>query len=164
MRSENADCKYSFPELVNQSQSSTVDGYSGDVSQRAPSLKNVRLDWRVIEALDFISHQGLAKLPSLSSIAAQLNISTSRLRQLFKSEAGISFDRFVKEKRLVRANYLLKHTGLTIKEVMVEVGINDRSHFTKDYVKRFQQKPSATKHLARTFNVGEILIAKVAIE
>jgi transcriptional regulator GlxA family with amidase domain len=79
---------------------------------------------------------------SLDELARSLNLSASRLRHLFKSELGISPHRHLKAQRLQKAKELLETTFLNIEEVMLKVGIKDRSHFVKDFKKTYQYSPS----------------------
>jgi AraC family transcriptional regulator, arabinose operon regulatory protein len=65
-------------------------------------------------------------------------LSPSRLAHLFKAETGVSPMRYLKTQRMQKAKLLLETTPLSIKEVMIYVGVNDKSHFIKDFKKRVQ--------------------------
>jgi len=43
----------------------------------------------------------------------------------------------------------LAETNLRVKEVMHKVGINDLSHFVRDYKKVFGESPSETQHRSK---------------
>jgi len=70
---------------------------------------------------------------SLRRLATITNVSPSHICRLFRDELGISPARCVKLLRLKCAANLLVHTPLSVKEVMASVGINDASHFVRDF-------------------------------
>ena len=75
----------------------------------------------------------LAHAWETAELAALVNLSASRFRHLFKEETGVSLGSYVRERRLVRAEFLLRTTFLTIKEVMSEAGMSSVSHFKRRY-------------------------------
>jgi transcriptional regulator GlxA family with amidase domain len=70
---------------------------------------------------------------SLQRLAAIANISEWHICRLFRQEMGISPARYVKVLRLGRAADLLEATSLSVKQVMSAVGLNDESHFVRDF-------------------------------
>jgi len=70
-----------------------------------------------------------------------VNLSDSHLAHLFRQEAGVSLQRFLKNVRLERSCELLETTYLSVKEVMAQVGFNDPSHFVREFHKRFGETP-----------------------
>jgi AraC family transcriptional regulator len=79
---------------------------------------------------------------SLPRLAMVTNLSIWHVCRLFKSELGISPVRYVKLLRLRCAASLLASTLLSVKEVMAFVGINDESHFVRDFRKFTGDFPS----------------------
>lgn len=88
-------------------------------------------------------HRG-AVLDEASSIA---NISSSRLRHIFKQEMGISPVQYLRRLRMCKAKELLETTYLNIKQIMIRVGVNDESHFVRDFKKVYGLSP--TQYRAR---------------
>src|SRR5687768_8321484 len=78
---------------------------------------------------------------SLADAAAHVNLSISRFRHLFKSETGMSTVQFVKSLRLKKAKELIESTPLSIKQIMAEVGIKDKSNFCRDFKKTYGVSP-----------------------
>ena len=78
---------------------------------------------------------------SLTDKAAHVNLSASRFSHLFKSETGMSAVQFVKAARLKKAKALIESTPLSIKEIMAEVGIKDKSNFWRDFKKAYGVAP-----------------------
>ena len=79
---------------------------------------------------------------SIRRLSELLSLSPSRLSHLFKAETGVSPKRYLKAKKMQKAKLLLETTPLTIKEVMFYVGVNDKSHFIKDFKKEFILSPT----------------------
>jgi len=70
---------------------------------------------------------------SIAALAAAVNLSPARLAVLFGRDTGVSPGRYLRALRMERARMLLERTFLTVKEVMAFVGVNDPSHFTRDF-------------------------------
>lgn len=102
-------------------------------------------DHRILAVLDYLSIHELALIPSIASIAVSLNLSSSRFRSIFKEQTGLSIASYVKHVRLQRAHTLLRQSLLTVKQVMATVGLDDHSHFSRDYKKQFGESPSQTR-------------------
>lgn len=84
---------------------------------------------------------------SLRELARSVDLSGSHLRQLFKKETGTSLARYLRELRLQRAKALLETTFLSVKQVAIKVGINDLSHFVRDFEKTYGRSPA--RYVAR---------------
>jgi AraC-like DNA-binding protein len=80
-------------------------------------------------------------LPERELVRA-VNLSPSHLRRLFKAEVGMSTSRYMKLLRMEQAKYLFETSFLSVKEVMRTVGINNRSHFVKDFKKLYGGTPT----------------------
>jgi AraC-like DNA-binding protein len=68
-----------------------------------------------------------------AKLAALVNLSPSRLHQLFKKETGLPPARYLRRLRMRRAKELLETTHLSVKQVMAFVGLTDESHFVRDF-------------------------------
>jgi transcriptional regulator GlxA family with amidase domain len=113
-------------------------------------------DPRIRQALKFLRQK---KTPKLSEVATRLNLSTSRLRHLFKKELGVSPKHYVTLLRLRWAKQLLENSWLEVKEVTAIIGVNDVSHFGRTYKAVFRQTPSQTRALAPSAAAGNRAIA-----
>jgi transcriptional regulator GlxA family with amidase domain len=110
-----------------------------DPSERSPLLEGGSADGRVLFAIRCIEAQ-----EDFDEIAAKLNLSTSRLRHLFKEHTGWSLGQFSKERKLWKAKRILQETFSSVKEASVIAGFSDVSHFVRDYKLRFGYRPSET--------------------
>lgn len=86
---------------------------------------------KVIALMEESLHQGLPA----SSFAQFVNISPSRLHQLFKDGTGLPPAKYRHSLRMQQARRLLETSYLSVKEVMARIGVTDESHFVRDFKK-----------------------------
>jgi AraC-like DNA-binding protein len=79
-------------------------------------------------------------------VAAQLGLSTSHFRFLFKEATGQPFHKYLVSLRLEKARQLLVQGDLTVSEVARAVGFAGLSHFSRAFAQRFSVSPT---HLRR---------------
>ncbi len=77
-----------------------------------------------------------------SRLAQSVNISPSRLHQLFKDETGLPPARYLHSLRMRQARQLLETSYLSVKQVMAQIGVRDESHFVRDYKKLYGLTPA----------------------
>jgi transcriptional regulator GlxA family with amidase domain len=73
-----------------------------------------------------------AKL-TLNDMARAVNLTSFHFCHLFKAQTGSSPAKYLKSLRLERARELLETTFLSVKEIRSLVGLNDESHFARDF-------------------------------
>ncbi|HET9478646.1 MAG TPA: helix-turn-helix transcriptional regulator [Pyrinomonadaceae bacterium] len=78
-----------------------------------------------------------------AQLAELVNLSPSRFRHLFKEETGETLTQYLRLRRLERAEYLLRTTFLSIKEVKKAAGLSAMSHFVQYFKQRYGVTPSA---------------------
>jgi len=78
----------------------------------------------------------------LRGLAESVNLSTSRLRHLFKVERGFTVLQYQRALRLEKSRALLATTFLSVKEIITLVGINSDSHFASDFKRTFGLTPT----------------------
>ncbi len=89
---------------------------------------------------------------SLDELAASVNLSTSRLRVLFKQETQRTIPQYIKHIKLQRAQELLRKTYLRIAEIAALLKFDDLSHFVRDFKRKFGVTPTAYR---KTINEGQ---------
>ena len=99
------------------------------------------MDLRVQQALRLISEDVRRPL-LLEEVARAVNLSTPRLRYLFKAETGMTPARHLKSLRMRKAKELLEESFLNVKQIMFQVGINDESHFVRDFRELYGLTPA----------------------
>ena len=106
---------------------------------------------RRIELVIAAIETDVAHASETAELAALVNLSASRFRHLFKEETGVSVGAYLRERRLERAELLLRTTFLSIKEVMSEAGMSSMSHFVSYFKKRYGVSPSGYRKQLATF-------------
>jgi AraC family transcriptional regulator, arabinose operon regulatory protein len=89
-----------------------------------------------------------AKQWDTASLAVTVNLSPSRFRHLFKQETGTTPAQYLKELRLRKAAALLRHTFMSIKQVLRQVGLGSNAHFVRDFRKIHGMTPTAYRRTA----------------
>jgi AraC family transcriptional regulator, arabinose operon regulatory protein len=93
----------------------------------------------------------LARAWKTAQLAETVELSASRFRHLFKEETGRTINQFLRERRLERAEFLLRTTFLSIKEVMSEAGASSMSHFVTHFKKRYGETPTGYRKQLANF-------------
>ncbi len=96
-------------------------------------------DERLNNVLKFIN-DNLASPLEVSTLAEKYFAHPTHFIRTFKEKTGCTPAKYVKQKRLEYAKTLLETTDLTIYEISEMVGINDVSHFSRDF-KAFYNAP-----------------------
>lgn len=111
------------------------------------------MDQRIQTAISLMETH-LNRELSLEEMAQSVNLSSSRLRHLFKAETGVAPAQYLKEIRLRRAQELITTTFLSMKQVMSSVGVHDTGHFAKDFKRFYGVTPAEYRHRHRDLNAG----------
>ena len=77
----------------------------------------------------------------MGDIARAVNLSPGRLAHLFKSEMGVSPQRYLNNIRLEKARECLESGVLSVKEIASEVGIPNVSRFCRTFKVRYGVTP-----------------------
>ena len=79
---------------------------------------------------------------SLAEFAQSVNLSIWRLCHIFKSDVGMPPIRYLRQLRMERAKDLLESSFLSVKEIAFQVGLNDESHFVRDFKSTYGYSPA----------------------
>jgi AraC-like DNA-binding protein len=77
----------------------------------------------------------------IRDLAEAVNLSPGRLAHLFKSELGVSPQRYLNQIRLEKAKECLANGMLSVKEIGAEVGIPTVSCFCRSFKARYGTTP-----------------------
>jgi len=79
---------------------------------------------------------------SLAEFAQSVNLSVWRLCHIFKTDVGMPPMRYLRGLRMERAKDLLESSFLSVKEIAYRVGLNDESHFVRDFKSTYGSSPA----------------------
>ena len=91
---------------------------------------------------------------SLTEFAQSVNLSVWRLCHIFKSDVGMPPIRYLRLLRMERAKDLLESSFLSVKEIAFQVGLNDESHFVRDFKSTYGFSPALYRSRFKN-NTGE---------
>src|SRR5258708_39248877 len=92
------------------------------------------MDARVQVAIRLIN-QIMVDNISIHTLSRSVNLSPSRLRNLFRKETGMSPMRYLREACMHRAQELLRNTFLSIKESTFLSAAKDVSHLVRNFIR-----------------------------
>jgi transcriptional regulator GlxA family with amidase domain len=113
--------------------------------RRAVNPRYKARDRRVSFVVQVLRKQYLDGMPSTAELGKLVNLSSSRLRHVFKNETGMSLGTYVRSLRFANARRLLQKSFLSVKEIAGLVGYSDVSHFVRSYKIIFRERPSETR-------------------
>ena len=95
----------------------------------------------VAKTLEYMEENYMYRL-TLSSISANVNLSSSYLCRIFKSEVGTSITNYLNNLRIRKAATLIKENTMSMKEISSMVGIDDQLYFSRLFKKCMGISPS----------------------
>jgi xylan 1,4-beta-xylosidase len=109
-------------------------------------------DRRLLMVLEFIN-ENLRRRLVIRDLATVVNLSPGRLAHLFKSEVGLSPQRYANNVRLEKAKKLLESGVLSVKEISSEIGFPNVSSFCRFFKARYSTTPGQYRkiHLKMDF-------------
>jgi AraC-like DNA-binding protein len=96
-----------------------------------------KTDLESMQHIEQILSSRLEGFPSLESLAHEVFMSTSKLKNLFKQVYGHTLYDYYNKSRLQRAKELLINGQVSIKQAGSEIGFSNLSHFAKAFRKEF---------------------------
>ncbi|MDF2512671.1 MAG: hypothetical protein K0S04_2537 [Herbinix sp.] len=98
------------------------------------------------KAIKYIEKNYQQKL-TLTSIAEHVNFSTNYLCKSFKEEVGVNVIGYINNFRMKKAGEMLKQKDSMVKEISLNVGIEDQLYFSRLFKKYYGMSPSEYKNL-----------------
>lgn len=99
------------------------------------------MDKRVEKIIEMMRDDVRGEL-SLTEFAQSVNLSVWRLCHIFKSDVGMPPIKYLRLLRMERAKGLLESSFLSVKEIAFQVGLNDESHFVRDFKATYGHSPA----------------------
>jgi len=130
---------------------------------QSPGEKNGRqkYDRRLLLVMTFVE-QNLQRDVAIRELAQAVNLSPGRLAHLFKSEVGISLQRYLNNIRMERSKDLLGNGVLSVKEIAAEVGIPNSSRFCRRFRAHYGMTPKEYRQTHLRIDLGSIASAAVS--
>jgi transcriptional regulator GlxA family with amidase domain len=116
-------------------------GHGRRLSEIQKISQGVWLDKRVEKIIQMMQEDVRGEL-SLGEFAQSVNLSIWRLCHIFKSDVGMPPIRYLRLLRMKRAKELLESSFLSVKEIAFQVGLNDESHFVRDFKSTYGFSPA----------------------
>ena len=84
---------------------------------------------------------------SLSDAARLLHYDFFWLSHEIKNRTGKTYTEHLQEKRLSQASFLLKNTSLSVEEIAIAVGYENKSYFHRIFTKKFETTPKKYRNM-----------------
>jgi len=107
-------------------------------------MQKSKSQYSITERIHAILMRTLPNLPSLESMAAELNMSRSTLHRRLQNE-DYGYQAIIAEFRRDQAVNYLKNTDLTIYEIAEKLGFSDDSNFRRAFKKWTGTSPSEVR-------------------
>jgi transcriptional regulator GlxA family with amidase domain len=78
-----------------------------------------------------------------------LGIGARQLQRRFLSDVGMTPRAYRLALRLARAEWMVRHTDLSLTDVGLECGFGDCSHFSRAFTRQFRVAPYRFRQMAR---------------
>ena len=112
-------------------------------------LKNEEV-WRLMDVEALLVKESVQPPPTIPELARIAAMSETRLKTNFKKIYGSNIYAYYQRNRMRRAREMLLTGNYSVKEVGLEIGYSNLSHFTMAFKKEFQILPSEiTAHAAQ---------------
>src|SRR5215210_6526022 len=98
-----------------------------------------------VQILIALMKENLHREMPVDELACAVGLSPSHLHQLFKADTCMSLACCLSSLKIEHAKELLKSSPLSIKQVMMRVGMIDRSHFDRKFKKAYGVTPAQYK-------------------
>jgi AraC-like DNA-binding protein len=109
---------------------------------------------RAVDRARSILESNMAEPPDLETLAAEVGMSLSKLKEVFPRVCGMPPYAYLRRIRMDRARRLLAGRRLSVTEAAMEVGYANLSHFAKAFAAHHGVKPSQVAQGGRTMHSG----------
>lgn len=109
---------------------------------------------RRVEAAIQLMKSDRPRCSSVTEIARTVGLSPWHFTHLFRTATSKSPSKYLQEIRMERARAMLETTTLGLKEIVYDVGLTDRSHFSREFKKLHGLTPREFIAQRRTYLAG----------
>ena len=113
--------------------------------------KNAGTSKPVTACIEYI-YAHIKERVTIEDLSAHTGLSASYLSRLFKDEVGISVSDYIREKKIEKAQELLKYTDKSLIEIANDLSFSSQSHFIQTFRKVASMTPKKYRNLNRVKN------------
>ena len=124
------------PEAIKGLLNDVVRAITGEAADEI----SVPMDNRIVRAREILDDMPLNEV-RLESLAEQVHLSPSRLRELFKKQTGFTIGQYARWRAVWRAS-LMWQRGLKFTDLALEAGFHDLAHVDRAFTEIFGMNPS----------------------
>lgn len=117
------------------------DDTKAEKKQRILRPKDYQKIKNIVDKID----KGFSELGNISSLAENEEISEGKLQEGFQNLFNCSVHEYLTRKRLETAMLLLLKTDKTVSEIVFDIGLNSRSHFSKIFKRKYGVTPTEVR-------------------
>lgn len=96
----------------------------------------------LIRQAALIINSEIKEFKSVGQLAVEVGLNNNKLQAGFREVYGMTVNQFVQQKRLDKAEILIKNTDLDFSEIAYRVGIGSKSYFSKIFKDKYGLTPS----------------------
>lgn len=122
----------------------TVDSTAG-VTRLASRWKSLQ-PWQARRVREYVEG-GLAGRLSIRNAAERARLSPNYFSRRFRQSFGVTFARFVAERRIERAQDMMRSSG-SLAQIALACGFTDQAHFTRSFGRLTGSTPSEWRRTA----------------
>jgi AraC family transcriptional regulator len=104
--------------------------------------------WQVTRVLEFVE-ANLGNHIGIADLAAQVRLSASYFAHAFRRSAGETPSRYLRRRRIERAQQMMLLTDKPLAEIALDCGLADQTHLTKVFRRIVGMSPGAWRRLRR---------------
>jgi AraC family transcriptional regulator len=104
--------------------------------------------WQITRVLDFVE-ANLGNHIGIADLAAQVRLSASYFAHAFRRSAGETPSRYLRRRRIERAQQMMLLTDKPLADIALECGLADQTHLTKVFRRIVGMSPGAWRRLRR---------------
>ena len=101
----------------------------------------------ILEDVIAYFHLYYGKKIKISNVTQKFNTNRTTLTKTFKSILGVSPIDYLNRIRISKAAFLLRESSMTVNQIMIETGFNNRNYFNKVFKKQMGCKPSECRRV-----------------
>ena len=120
---------------------------AADVLARERRNEQLTFYQQIVENAKYFMESNIFSAINLSAISKELGISTSRLNEIFKIHTSMTPYQYFIHIKIQRAESVLEHEDLSVKEVAYKMGFDDQYYFSRLFKSKTGVSPSDWKKL-----------------